>query len=58
MTPEEQTIITCAYLDLKGALEAFENLNYAEHDWKAHRLTIHELESTFEFLPQPDTDED
>lgn len=42
--------IKCAYLDLKGSLENFEQGTYSDHDWKAHKLSIQELEEEFDFL--------
>jgi hypothetical protein len=39
--------ITCAYLDLIGAKEAMEKMDIHSHDWKAHQLSIDELEENF-----------
>ena len=39
--------ITCAYLDLIGAKQAMEQMDINAHDWKAHQLSIDELEETF-----------
>jgi hypothetical protein len=50
MTAQQILAIKCAYLDLVGAVQNYENQTYAEHDWKAHKTTIEELEQNFEFL--------
>lgn len=50
MTPEQILAIRCAYADLKGSMEAKENNDIHSHDWKAHDLTIQELEEAFDFL--------
>lgn len=47
MTEEQIIAIKCAYLDLKGSLEGYEQGSYSDHDWKAHRLTIEEMEAAF-----------
>ncbi len=57
MTEKEKFVITCAYLDLKGALEAFEDGSYPEHDWTAHKESIEDLENTFDFLTPETTEE-
>ena len=54
MTREQSNAIKCAYADLKGALEAYENADPEQHDWKAHRLTIAELMEAFPFLEDED----
>jgi hypothetical protein len=50
MTVQQILAIKCAHADLKGALENFEQLTPAQHDWKAHKQTIEELEEFFDFL--------
>lgn len=52
MTLLQKQTIKCAYADLKGALECYEEGRYHEHDWEAHRLTIEELEDEFDFLTE------
>jgi hypothetical protein len=52
MTPCQEQAIKCAYADLKGALECYKKGAYGEHDWKAHKLTIQELEEEFYFLTE------
>lgn len=50
MTENQVQAIKCAYADLIGALETFQNGTYDEHDWKAHQLSIKELKKAFKFL--------
>lgn len=50
MTDEQRNAVLCAYADLLGAWEAYENCEPNQHDWKAHRLTIDELREAFSFL--------
>ena len=39
--------ITCAYLDLVGSYHAMAKMDITAHDWKAHALSIGELEDVF-----------
>jgi hypothetical protein len=50
MTEEQKNVIRCAYADLVGALQARNQLDIEVHDWKAHLLTIEELEEAFDFI--------
>jgi len=43
--------IKCAYADLCGAIQAKQQGNIQLHDWKAHLLTLEEMENLFNFLP-------
>ena len=52
MTIKQKRAIRCAYLDLIGAEQVWEQNDIYAHDWKAHKLTIEELEEAFEFLVQ------
>jgi hypothetical protein len=47
MTPEQMLAIKCAYADLLGALQNYEQGSYADHDWDAHKLTINDMEIAF-----------
>jgi hypothetical protein len=47
MTPEQMLAIKCAYADLLGALQNYEQGSYADHDWDAHRLTIEDMKAFF-----------
>lgn len=45
-------LLRCALLDLRGALEAYEQGDYASHDWKGHKLSIQDLEEALgEYAP-------
>lgn len=50
MNEEQISAIKCAYLDLIGSLESRNSLDIESHDWKAHLLSIQELEQAFDFL--------
>jgi hypothetical protein len=47
MTDTQKSALRCAYLDLKGSLEAMEMADPLSHDWKAHMLSICEIEQHF-----------
>lgn len=40
------TVLKYAVADLQGAKQCFEQGCYADHDWKAHQLTIEEISQT------------
>ena len=45
-------LLRCALLDLRGALEAHQQGNSNNHDWRAHRLSIADLENALgEYAP-------
>jgi hypothetical protein len=52
MTKLQKRIIACAYLDLIGAREARDNDDIESHDWKAHQVTVEEMENAFEFIKE------
>jgi hypothetical protein len=52
MTKLQKHIIKCAYLDLKGSKEAALELTIEDHDWKAHQVTIEDMENAFEFIKE------
>lgn len=54
MTNEQ--VIRCAYADLVGAKQAFEQGDMHLHNWSAHSETISELEETFPFLVDDEGD--
>lgn len=58
MSNDQILAIKCAYADLKGALENYEDGTYHQHDWDAHRLTIEELEHEFDFLTEKDREDE
>jgi len=43
-------VIKAAYADLVGALQARNQMDLENHDWKAHMLTIEEMEAEFKFI--------
>ncbi len=47
LTPEQIQAIKCAHADLIGAKQNYENGTYSQHDWKAHQLSILDLEYNF-----------
>ena len=47
MTAEQLMALKCAYADLVGALQAYEQQEITVHDWKAHYQTICDLENAF-----------
>lgn len=55
MNKAQETALRCAYADLLGALQAFQQLDIHAHDWKAHELTLQELAEAFPFLDADDT---
>jgi hypothetical protein len=50
MTSEQILAVKCAHADLIGALQNFNSNTYSDHNWKAHKLSIIDLENAFEFL--------
>jgi hypothetical protein len=50
LTKEQELAIKCAYLDLKGALENYQQQSYSDHDWVAHEQSIEDLENAFPLL--------
>jgi|LakMenE01Jun11ns_1017448.scaffolds.fasta_scaffold9481519_2 hypothetical protein len=53
VTVEQIAAIRCAYADLIGARQAQEQMDFGAHDWKAHDLSIAELETEFPFVLEP-----
>jgi len=52
LNQEQINAIRCAFADLIGALQAYEQGNSNIHDWESHKLTIEELESAFPFIKE------
>jgi hypothetical protein len=50
LTEEQMAAITCAFLDLRGAYQAYETMDPGSHDWKSHKQTIVDLVASFDFL--------
>lgn len=47
MTEEQVKAIKCAYADLLGALQNYEQGTCSDHDWEAHKLTLEEMQTAF-----------
>jgi hypothetical protein len=47
LTPEQISALRCARADLQGVLQCRDQLDFSTHDWKAHELSIRELEEAF-----------
>jgi hypothetical protein len=47
MTTEQITAIKCAYADLVGALQCFNQYETTTHDWESHLESIRDLEKQF-----------
>ena len=43
----EKNVIRCVHADLVGALQAFRQGDMSLHDWRAHALSITDLEYSF-----------
>jgi hypothetical protein len=50
LTKEQELAIKCAYLDLKGALENYQQHSYSDPDWEAYEQSIEDLENAFPLL--------
>jgi hypothetical protein len=47
MTEVQILAIKCAYADLLGALQNYEQGTFSDHDWDAHKLTLDEMVMAF-----------
>jgi len=47
MNSEQLIAIKCAYADLVGALQSYNQYESTVHDWEAHLQTIRDLETAF-----------
>ena len=47
MTDTQKLAVRCAYADLLGALQAFEQGDLQAHDWTAHQQTLDDLLAAF-----------
>jgi hypothetical protein len=52
LNDNQKLVIKCAYADLLGALQNYEQGSYAYHDWDAHKQTLEELISLFPFVEE------
>jgi len=56
MNDQQISAIKCAFADLCGSLQAFNQMDIFVHDWDSHRESIQDLSDSFgDFLdPIPD----
>ncbi len=47
LSKAQKLAIKCAYADLLGSLQAFEQMDSSSHDWDAHKLSLQDLEDQF-----------
>ena len=47
MNHDQKLAVTCAFADLCGALQAFQQLDIHAHDWRAHQQSIEDLMDAF-----------
>lgn len=50
MTPEQITAVKCAYADLVGILQCYNQHSTTVHDWESHLESIQDLEKHFPFI--------
>jgi hypothetical protein len=50
MTASQVFAIKCAFADLVGAMQAYEQNDIHVHDWNAHRQSIIDLAECFDFV--------
>lgn len=47
-------VIRCAYADLIGARQSYEQGVIESHDWDSHQISIDDLKDNFDFLDDSD----
>lgn len=47
MTPQQIMAVRCAYADLLGVLQVYQQGDVSNHDWKAHEETLDDLRTEF-----------
>lgn len=52
MNEQQITAIKCAFADLQGAIQAFQQMDMHAHDWDAHAMSIDDLINAFDFLEE------
>lgn len=50
MTNDQIVAIKCAYADLVGVLQCFNQCAVTTHDWESHLESIRDLEKQFAFI--------
>lgn len=53
LTIQQIQAIKCAYADLVGAIQAYNQGDMHIHDWSSHEASIEELEEAFPTLIEP-----
>lgn len=53
MNAEQLIAIKCAYADLVGALQSYNQHETTVHNWEAHLQTIRDLETAFPTVIEP-----
>jgi hypothetical protein len=52
LTTAQRCAIECAFADLIGAYQAYQQSDIHVHDWDAHRQSIIDLAECFDFIDQ------
>jgi len=47
MNHDQKVAVMCAFADLCGALQAYQQLDMHAHDWRAHQQSIEDLMNLF-----------
>ena len=50
MNHDQKLAVMCAFADLCGALQSFQQLDIHAHDWRAHQQSIEDLMNAFSDL--------
>lgn len=50
LTQEQMDAVKCAYMDLVGALQSYNQYEVTVHDWESHLVSIKDLENVFSFI--------
>ena len=50
MTEDQIIAVKCAYADLVGVLQCFNQHQVTVHDWESHLESIRDLEDKFAFI--------
>lgn len=50
LTETQMSAIRCAFADLCGSMQVYLQDDITAHDWRAHMMTILELQEAFDFV--------
>jgi hypothetical protein len=53
MNEEQIVVVKCAYADLVGVLQCYNQHETTVHDWESHYQTIRDLEDVFSDIIEP-----